>query len=141
MDYPKLTAEQDNRRKIPVSEHEYIQKRYREGESQRQIARAYGVSRRLIVFILYPERLVARMESVKRNKSWLKYYDKDKQREYMRTYRLHKKEVGQKNAINEWEKVTKKERGWSNGKSGECPKCGKYYKYLTGHARLVCKIK
>ena len=54
---PYTTPEQDGRRKIPKSEHKKIRQLYSEIHSTRKIAKLYGVDKRLIQFILYPERL------------------------------------------------------------------------------------
>lgn len=69
--------------------------------SQRQLARDFGCSRRTIQFIVDPEKLAAnkaiRRERIKANGS---YYDRDKQREYMRKFRAHLKEERAKAAKN-----------------------------------------
>jgi hypothetical protein len=138
MDYPKLKPEQDKRRKIPESEHEYIRKRYKEhGESQRALARSYGVSRRLITFILEPLRVAIQKKRVQDEKRWLKYYDKNKHREYMRTHRVNKKQAGQMQAVNAYEQAKKQSGQWSHGREGLCTTCnnGRYYKYLADHER------
>jgi hypothetical protein len=49
------------------------------------LAKAYGVSRRLIQFIQYPER--------HKQPDHKKYYDKDKHRKYMKDHRRYKQEL------------------------------------------------
>ena len=61
--------------------------------SQRGLAKLYGVSRRLIVFILDPlkhQANIARKQELLKTKS---YYDKDKQRAYMRSHRQYKQQL------------------------------------------------
>lgn len=50
--------------------------------SNRQLASKFGVSRRLIQFILHPDRKPERKRP---------YYDREQHREYMRRHRQHKK--------------------------------------------------
>lgn len=92
-----LTEEQDRRRKIPTSEHEYIRERYKQGESTRELARAYNVSRRLIVFIIHPERLQAHYERKKEQKYSSVYYHthdrREKHAEEVKRWRHYKKTI------------------------------------------------
>lgn len=68
-----IPEEFDKRVKIPKSEHDGIRIRYKEGESLRQIARLFGVDKRLIQFILHPERLI----QARKNRDWRKYHDQE----------------------------------------------------------------
>ena len=74
--YPRLPPEHDARIKLPKSEHAVIRARHEAGEGIRALARAYGVDRRLIQFILFPERI----EASRVNRDWKNYYDKEKHR-------------------------------------------------------------
>jgi hypothetical protein len=85
---------QDGRKKLPKSLHPIIKEEYKTIKSQRALAAKYGVSRRLITFILDPAKEKRQKESVKREHRWLKYYTKEKQREYMRKYRAKKRKAG-----------------------------------------------
>ena len=85
--------ENDRRIKIPASEHDYIKRRYKEGESLRGIARAYGVDKRLIQFILYPERLKKNRELRKQRGGWKIYYNKEAWREEHRKHRAYKEKL------------------------------------------------
>jgi hypothetical protein len=87
----KYTEEQDGRRKILKSQHEEIRSKYKSGMSMREVAGNYGVDKRLIQFIVYPERLKKLQEWNKQIKHHKKYYDTEKHREYMRKYRARKK--------------------------------------------------
>lgn len=79
----------DKRRKIPVSEHATIKNLRREGWSWNKLAAKYEVNRRLIMFIVHPERL----EAAKRNHDWRNYYDRDKNRLYAAKHRAYKKSL------------------------------------------------
>jgi len=50
------------------------------------LAKKFKVSRRLIQFILFPERLV----KARANRDWQKYYTKKKNRGYMKKHRRYK---------------------------------------------------
>ena len=81
----KLTAEQK----------EEIQHRYLivGGVSQRNLAEEYGVSRRLIQFCIYPEKLAANYaRRVERGGSKM-YYNKDKHTVSTRKHRRYKQEL------------------------------------------------
>lgn len=82
--------EHDRRRKLTDEQKEEIVYKYSLGTySQRQLAAEYGVSRRLIQFTLDPEKQRANREL----HSSSEYYDKEKQREYMKRHRDYKKEL------------------------------------------------
>jgi len=64
----------DKRVKIPKSEHEYIRQRHKAGEGIRHLGRVYGVDKRTIQFILFPERLaIVRKHSKARGQSRKSY--------------------------------------------------------------------
>jgi len=83
----------DKRRKLTDGDKAEIKEWYRDGTSIRTIAKAKGVSRRLIQFVLFPERhaqnLIARAE---RGGS-MRYYTKEKHTRAVRKYRTHLGEV------------------------------------------------
>jgi len=83
----------DGRRKIHPSRHREVKKYYKEVKSTRKTAEHFGISRRLVMFILHPERLKALQDHNRATEHWKKYYDTDKRREYMRKYRAKKREV------------------------------------------------
>lgn len=72
------------------SQHPEVRAKYASLKSMRATARYYGVDKRLIQFIVYPERLEAHNKLIKHHK---KYYNTDKRREYMRAFRKRKKEI------------------------------------------------
>ena len=76
----RLGEARDGRRKLSVEEKELIRCKYLAGGvSQRELAKYYGVSRRLIVFSIYPERMHA--------VPWKKYYTTEKRKLYQRKHR------------------------------------------------------
>ena len=82
----------DKRRKIHPDEHEVIIQKYKEGHSQRSLAKSYGVSRTLIGIIVNPERAAAVKERIKEN--WPKYYDREKLTKATRALRKRKRAMG-----------------------------------------------
>jgi hypothetical protein len=87
-----LPRELDRRVKLTEIDKKDIKARHKAGEPIHAIARAYkGVcSRRMIQFVIFPERLKALQEKYIEEKHHLKYYDKDKSRETMREHRAYK---------------------------------------------------
>lgn len=84
----------DGRRKLHPDQYEDVRKFYKFIRSQRKTAEHFGISRRLVTFILYPERLQELQRRNRENQHWLKHYDAEKRREYMRKYRLKKRAAG-----------------------------------------------
>lgn len=88
----KMKKEDDKRIKLTDDDRQEIRKLYNTGTfSQRQLAKMFNVSRRSIQFVLDPEKLRKNQEQrIERAKDG-RYYDKEKQREYMKQYRRKKK--------------------------------------------------
>jgi hypothetical protein len=93
LDSIKYSEEQDGRVKILKSQYDEVRAKYVSLQSMRATAAYYGVDKRLIQFIIYPERLEALKAHNKLIKHHRKYYDKDKWRETMRKFRARKKEI------------------------------------------------
>jgi len=71
----------------------YMLYNYYGAYSQRELAKMFGVSRRLITFVIEPNRLKKNYEQrLERGGSKI-YYDKDKHTVAMRTHRNHKQEL------------------------------------------------
>jgi len=100
--YPRLPEACDARVKIPKSEHAVICARYQAGDSIRSLARAYSVNKRLIQFILFPERV----EAARANRDWKNYYDREKHRQAMARLRAKQRQVNPGTFIS-WEKVVR----------------------------------
>ena len=81
--------------KLTDSDKEEIQHRYLKvgGVSQMELAREYGVSKRLIQFCIYPEKQKANYALRKARGGSKQYYNKEKQTESMREHRRYKKSL------------------------------------------------
>lgn len=85
----------DRRRKLTEDQKDYIRwLREEEGLSQRQLAAMFGVSRRLITFILDPEKEKKNKERIKRLKQEGRYkYSKEQWAETMKEHRRYKEKL------------------------------------------------
>ena len=93
-DFKKYEREElDGRVKIPKNKHELVRSVYKELKSQRKTAIYFNVSRRLIMFILYPERYEAFKSQRKEKKVWLDYYDREKYTKAIQKYRNKKRRL------------------------------------------------
>ena len=92
----KIPPELDRRIKIQKSEHDDIRKRHKEGEAIRAIARAYGVDKRLIQFIIYPERQAINLVNRHKRGGSKQYYNKDKWKETQKEHRHYKQSIKNK---------------------------------------------
>jgi hypothetical protein len=70
-----------------------------ENLSQRALARQFNVSRRLIQYILDPEKLAENIKQRKERGGSKQYYDKDRHREYMKDHRRYKQDLYTKGEI------------------------------------------
>ena len=91
----KIPKEYDKRIKLTDADKEEIQYRYLKvgGVSQRELAREYGVSRRLIVFCIYPERQKINYQQRVARGGSKQYYDKTKNTNSMRKHRAYKQKL------------------------------------------------
>lgn len=89
-----IPIEHDRRVKLNDIQRQEIRELYDSGSySQRGLAKLYRVSRRLVTMILDPlkhQANIARRQELLKTKS---YYDKDKQRAYMRSHRQYKQQL------------------------------------------------
>lgn len=88
-----------NDRRVKLTEQDKADILELTGMSIRGIARMYGVDKRLIQFILYPERKAKNLLDRKNRGGSMAYYDKDKQKEYMKKHRHYKHELYKKGEI------------------------------------------
>ena len=85
----KLSREQDRRIKLNDEQKEEIKHKYSTGlYSQRQLAKEYNVSRRLITFIINPEKEQRNKELFKERRADGRY--KPTKREWANTMRKHR---------------------------------------------------
>lgn len=100
----------DRRTKLTKENKKRIQELYATGEySQRELARMYGVSRRLIVFTIYPERREANYQVRVERGGSKQYYDREEHKAAMQKHRLYKKDLYKKGLIKEEVKLNWKE--------------------------------
>ena len=92
---PICGTEYDRRQKLTPEQRAEIYHRYHTGYvSQRQLAREYGVSRRLITFIIYPDKLEESRRQLKRCRAKGLYKpDKKKWAATVREHRHYKQEL------------------------------------------------
>lgn len=89
-----MPYEHDKRRKLSEADKQEIRELYQSPEwSQRKLAAKYDVSRRLIVFTLYPDRLAKSKADFAERQSDGRYYDRETHKQYMRRHRAHKHAV------------------------------------------------
>jgi transposase len=91
----KLINRKDDRRvKLSPQDRVEIFDLYAAGiSSQRELARVYGVSRRLIQFIVDPAKAEANKQRAKERGGYKRYYDKEKRKVYMKNHRHYKQEL------------------------------------------------
>lgn len=96
----KMKKEDDKRVKLTEDDKQEIRKLYSQGlMSQRELAEMFNVSRRSIQFALDPEKLKRNNEQRTERGKDGRYYQKQKQREYMREYRHRKKMLYETNRL------------------------------------------
>ena len=90
----KIKREDNKNVKLSLEDRETIKKLYATGDySQRQLAKMFGVSRTLIRLYSNDELLKKHKENFAKRQKDGRYYDKDKQREYIKNQRKHKKQL------------------------------------------------
>ena len=90
---PRLPEGKDRRIKIRKSEYNTIKRKHIKGMAIRAIAREYGVDKRLIQFILFPERKALNIQQRTERGGSKIYYNRDKWRLTMREHRRYKATV------------------------------------------------
>jgi len=88
----------DRRVKLTKAQKEEIRTNYfamneNDRPSQRALAKQHGVSKRLIQFILYPEREQANQERLRQHQKERRYYDTEKHRAYTQNHRDYKRSL------------------------------------------------
>lgn len=89
----------DRRVKLSDKQRQEIKLLKDTGISQNQVALNYGVSRRTIQFIWFPEQLEENKKRREERGGSAQYYDKEKHREVMREHRAYKKQLKEKGLI------------------------------------------
>lgn len=83
----------DRRTKLLPCQKEMVLHYHKLGYSQRVIAKMFNVSRRLIVFIIYPEKHEKNYQARLDKGGSKQYYDKNKNSEYKKTHRRYKQKI------------------------------------------------
>lgn len=95
--HKKLPRTLDRRVKITDEYKEQVKWLHKQGVAQRQISRDMGISRRMISFIIYPERYIANAKQfAKRRKDGRYYPGKKKWASIMREHRNYKQSLKDK---------------------------------------------
>lgn len=89
----RVPADHDRRRKMTDEQKEDARGLRNQGWSQRQLARHFGVSRRLIQFVLDPEAEKRAREAFLERQKDGRYYDRAKHTEQVRATRQHRQEL------------------------------------------------
>lgn len=85
----------DRRKKLTDDQKEEIKLMYKDGMGVREIARKFEgtCSRRLIQFVIFPERLIQLQERNRLNEHWKKYHKKEELTKAVRSWRRYKKQL------------------------------------------------
>jgi len=94
--FKRFTMAQDGRRRLLPKHYPAVRKLYLKLKSQRAVAKYFGVSKRLIQFILRPELLIALKERQRKEQHWKKYFNRRKHAIAIRKWRWKKKALGLK---------------------------------------------
>ena len=105
--FKKFKSKDDGRRKLSSKSHPAVKRYYKMIKSQRETAKHFHISRRLVIFILYPERLEKMKREIKEQKKWSWYYNKENHRLAIAKLRAKKKRLGYKITKKEADKIGK----------------------------------
>lgn len=93
---PKL----DKRVKLTDDDREKIKKEYESGSiSITSLAKKFKVSKRLVQFILFPERQELAKKNFSERQKDGRYYDREKHKEYVKKHRDYKKDLNNKGLL------------------------------------------
>ena len=90
---PINNPEKDKRVKLLPEDKEAIKKLYQNGESIHGITRKFKVDKRLIQFVLFPERQKRNLELREKRGGWRQYYSKEKHSQSMKEHRHYKRRI------------------------------------------------
>lgn len=83
----------DRRTKMLPCQKERAKQLYSEGIGIRALARMFHVDKRLIQFLLFPERQKKNVQDREKRGGWKQYYDKTKHAEAIKDHRKYKHKV------------------------------------------------
>lgn len=101
-EYTKMKIKKEDNRSIKLSPEQKIEikRLYETGSySQRELAKKFDVSRRTVVYCIYPEKYKKNREQFKERQKTGMYYNKEKQRIYSQRVREHRKELYKKGML------------------------------------------
>jgi transposase len=93
IDEQRIPPGKDKRVKLSDAQRAEIILLAGQGLSQRQLASQFGVSRRLIQFILDPDKHKKNVQCRQERGGWKQYYDREKHAEAVRRHRDYKREL------------------------------------------------
>jgi transposase len=88
-----IDPDKDRRRKLDPALHDEIKARYAGGDSQRQLALEYGVSRSLIQLVVNPDRAEAIRRNYEARGGWRAQYDRETHTKAIREHRRYKNQL------------------------------------------------
>lgn len=91
----------DKRIRLSEADKAKIIEAHKAGASINGLAREYKVNKRLVQFILYPERHLKNLQDRKARGGSVIYYEKDKHKVYMQEHRAHKRALNLNGIIGE----------------------------------------
>lgn len=94
-----IPKEFDRRIKLTDENRANIVSFYFRGMSQRALARYFNVSRRLISFVLFPDRLIINKQQRLESGGSKQYYNKEKQKLYSQKTRKYRKQLELQNLL------------------------------------------
>lgn len=94
-----IPKEFDRRIKLTDEDKANIISFHSRGMSQRALARYFNVSRRLISFILFPDRLIINKQQRLESGGSKQYYNKEKQKIYSQKTRKYRKQLELQNLL------------------------------------------
>jgi hypothetical protein len=84
----------DGRRKIMPEQYEEVIRTYRKLSSYQKTADVYRVSKRLIIFIVNPEKYEEFLRKRYDKKVWFEYYDREAHTKAQKKFRKKKRKLG-----------------------------------------------
>jgi len=88
-------------RRVKLTPEQRAEIRNAQGKSQRELAAEYGVSRRTIQFIRDPDKHRENLLRRQERGGSMRYYEKEKHREYVKDYRRHKQALKTEGKLDE----------------------------------------
>ena len=91
----------DRRRKLTPEQRQHIRDDRAAGMSQREVAKKYGISRRLVTFIEDEKKLIENKKRREERGGWKQYYDSDEHAQAVKATRRYKQKLKVEGKIKE----------------------------------------